>query len=155
MALTDIDSNTFDTVISFKKSLQTEVVNDNPSLNPPADARQINEYGEVEANRMIQQQKRLNAKQIARLVEGYNSGKSVYELAEQFGCHRTTVSRQLKLQGVNVTISKFDSLDADNVTSMYAKQRTLKEISDKYCVGPQVVARCLRENGVKIRGRWG
>ena len=155
MALTDIDSNTFDTVIHFKKSLVTEGSNDNPSLDPPAAARQINEYGEVEANRMIQQQKRLNAKQIARLVEGYNSGKTVYELAERFGCHRTTVSRQLKLQGVNVTISKFDSLDADDATSMYAKQRTLKEIAGKYCVGSQVIARCLRENGVKIRGRWG
>jgi DNA-binding CsgD family transcriptional regulator len=45
-------------------------------------------------------QHRLALDEVRRLVEGYKSGATVYELAEQFGLNRETVSSQLKQSGV-------------------------------------------------------
>lgn len=39
-----------------------------------------------------QTQRRLRRSEINELVTGYQSGATVYELAEQFGVHRNTVS---------------------------------------------------------------
>jgi DNA-directed RNA polymerase specialized sigma24 family protein len=42
----------------------------------------------------------LSAAQIASLVDGYWSGATVYELADRFKIHRTTVSQHLRRQQV-------------------------------------------------------
>ncbi|TAN22205.1 MAG: hypothetical protein EPN30_09150 [Actinomycetota bacterium] len=44
--------------------------------------------------------KRLNDPQLVRLVELYKAGSSVYQLADQFGIDRRTVSIRLKEQGM-------------------------------------------------------
>jgi len=44
--------------------------------------------------------RRLTEAQIAELVEQYRSGLTVYELAEVFGIHRTTVGIILRRHGV-------------------------------------------------------
>ena len=47
-------------------------------------------------------QLRLRADQIAALIEAYRAGKSMKELASEFGLHRTTVSTHLSNLGVPV-----------------------------------------------------
>jgi DNA-binding CsgD family transcriptional regulator len=47
-------------------------------------------------------QRRLLADQIAELVDGCRSGKTMKELASEFGIHRTTVSSHLTEQGVPI-----------------------------------------------------
>jgi hypothetical protein len=39
---------------------------------------------------------------IAKLVAGYKAGLSIYQLAQQFGCHRQTVSRSPKNHGTKM-----------------------------------------------------
>ena len=43
----------------------------------------------------------LNDDEIARLIEAYQSGKTVYELGRKFGIHRTTVGIILRRHGVS------------------------------------------------------
>jgi transposase-like protein len=50
----------------------------------------------------FQTQRRLTADQIAELVEAYRSGRSMKELASEFGIHRTTVRSHLTEHGVAV-----------------------------------------------------
>jgi len=45
---------------------------------------------------------RLGADQIAELVDGYRSGKTMKEPASELGIHRTTVSSHLTQQGVPI-----------------------------------------------------
>jgi hypothetical protein len=43
---------------------------------------------------------KLSEEEISELVHGYQEGLTVYELADQFGIHRETVSVVLKTEGV-------------------------------------------------------
>ena len=99
--------------------------------------------------------KYLSSEEINLLVAGYNNGITTYELAEQFGCNRVTVSSVLKKQGVIVSKAKGQKkLDTEDVVSMYGHKRTTAEIAEKYGVCASVVLCCLRKNGVAIRSRW-
>lgn len=64
-----------------------------------------NPYGEniTMIRSIAQKQKYLNAEEINLLIAAYLGGESVYALAEQFDCHRTTVSNTLKKHHVTVT----------------------------------------------------
>ena len=55
------------------------------------------------ANRIRQKKKRLTDNEIKELVAGYKQGATVYELAAQFGYHRTTASNYLKSHGVKMS----------------------------------------------------
>lgn len=48
--------------------------------------------------RLRHRQKRLAKDEIEQLMAAYRAGLTVYQLARQFGCHRTTVSACLKSQ---------------------------------------------------------
>ena len=108
----------------------------------------------MEVKRIQQNQKQLNVEEIKLLIAEYENGKSTYALARQFDCHRGTVSNVLKRHGVNVTHSKVGKLDVADIVTMYGQMHTTAEIAEKYNVGPQLILRCLREHGVKIRRRW-
>ena len=107
MGLTDLDSNKYDALIRFKKSISTKTaeaeLRGKSSLSV---ARKINEYGEIVASRIQQEQKRLNDEEINLLIAAYLGGRSTYALAKQFGCHRTTISDILKRHNVTVTNKK-------------------------------------------------
>ena len=105
------------------------------------------------------------------LIIEYQAGKTPIELSEKYGCHRITVGRILRRNGVEIRpphydkqvvehqtpTSKFrarDKLDAAEVILMYAEMHTTKEIAQRFGVCSKVVIKCLRENGIKIRNRW-
>jgi DNA invertase Pin-like site-specific DNA recombinase len=79
---------------------------------------------------------------IAKLVAGYKSGLSVYQLAEQFGCHRTTVSRGLKDHGTKMRGRPLTEEQIGEAQSLYTAGLTLTDI------GKQVGA-----NRTTVRGR--
>ena len=141
-------------VIAFKKSLSTKVVATPLADNISPTTRKVNQYGEIEAARIQHEQKRLNDEEIQLLVTGYQSGKSTYQLAHEFGCHRITVSNILKRHGVLVSKAKSQKkLDIPDVIAMYGQDHTTQAIADKYDVDRQVVANCLKSHGIKLRGR--
>ena len=155
MGLTDINSNKYDAVIRFKKSLPPDTESPRLLESLPSTDRKVNDYGEIVVRKLAQVQKRLNKDEIKLLITEYESGKSTYALAKQFGCHRTTVSDVLKRNGVNVTKSSWHKkLNIEDVISMYENMYTTAAIAEKYEVYPQIILRCLRAEGVKIRSRW-
>lgn len=52
---------------------------------------------------ITQQQKTLSETEIKIIILKYQQGKSTYELAKEFGCHRATISKALKDNGIEVT----------------------------------------------------
>jgi len=114
----------------------------------PSSIKRVNEFGESVAGRIKQEQKYLTEEEIGLLIFEYAAGKTTYALSDKFGCNRKTVSGILKKHGVTVTKSKIKKLDIADVVSMYENMHTIKEISAKYNVGPNVISRCLRSHGV-------
>jgi AraC-like DNA-binding protein len=51
-----------------------------------------------------QRQRRLTEAQVTEMSKRYEEGATVYELAAEFGCHRTTVAARLKETGVQMRL---------------------------------------------------
>ena len=100
VGLTGTDSNHFDALLRFKKSVAAMVPEAGQNKGLLSAARKIDEYGEIAVSRIQQAQIRLGEEELNLLIAAYLGGKSTYALAEQFGCHRTTVSNILKRYGV-------------------------------------------------------
>lgn len=102
------------------------------SFNPSADGpsilnshRSVNEYGETEIKQIGQQQKRFSDDEISEIAQEYRSGKTTYELAEQYGCARHTIVTALKKMGITATKAKAqEAIDADNVIRLYNEYET-------------------------------
>jgi hypothetical protein len=69
-------------------------------IHPSGEAPKANQLPAKPIRRpRFQTRRRLAADQIAALVEAYRSGKTMKELASEFGIHRTTVSSHLNEHG--------------------------------------------------------
>ena len=53
-------------------------------------------------DKIRQRQRRLTQAQADELAAQYEKGATVYQLAAQFGCHRTTVAERLKKAGIRM-----------------------------------------------------
>lgn len=107
MGLSDTDTNLFTGVIKYKNSLnyintdnqlQEFIPRTSQSKKLPLPT-QADDAQEKIVNKLHQKQKRLNNEEIAQIIAGYKSGQTMRELAREFGCHRTTVSSNLKKHG--------------------------------------------------------
>lgn len=94
--------------------------------------------------------------EIERIVAAYQSGKASYELGVEYGCSKTTIIKLLKQQGVTLRKSgrARAKVDSKKVIKMYKEMHTIKEIAKSLNVDSQVISRCLKENGIKLRSRW-
>ena len=99
-----------------------------------------------------QQQKDLADDEILQIIERYTAGASIYELADEFGCHRSTISRRLKQQGITVSNKVTDRPAlVERVLKMYADGMQAKQIGVELGITPKSVSKILRDNGVRIR----
>lgn len=98
-----------------------------------------------------QQKHEFSKKEIEEIISAYQSGVSTYELAEQYNCHRSTISHQLKIHGIEVKIEK---IDIDKAIALYESGWTTKQIAEKYHMTDNAVSRRLKKAGVKMRSRW-
>ena len=72
-----------------------------------------------------------------------------------FKVSKNTIVRLLREQGVEITRSKAQArLNAKKVISMYEDGLTSTQIAKQLGVGAQVILRCLKNHGVKIKSRW-
>ena len=102
-----------------------------------------------------QTQKYLSDQERAEIADAYRSGKTTYELAEQYGCHRRTIVEALKKQGIVPNKAKSQKkLNVETVIKMYSEYHSAEEIGKLFGVGRAVIVKCLRDNGVAIRTRW-
>ena len=103
----------------------------------------------------VQTQRRLSADQIAELIAAYRSGKTMKELASEFGIHRTTVSSHLTEHGVSVRRGGLDQDQTAEAVRLYEQGWSSGRLSEKFGVSADTVLTVLRRARVSIRPRRG
>lgn len=99
-----------------------------------------------------QQQKDLSDDEIRQIAQRYSEGASVYGLARDFDCHRSTISRSLKKQSITVSNKVTDRPAlVERVLQMYADGMHGKEIASQIGITPKSVSKILHDNDVRIR----
>lgn len=103
--LSGYNSKNYTAILRFKRKLAESgelSVTDPAAGESAASYREIDGFGEVAVKQVQKAQKRFTAGEAAVLAREYQAGKSTRELAQQFGCHRNTVSNVLKRYGFEV-----------------------------------------------------
>ena len=101
---------------------------------------------------LCQRQNRLDDDSVGALVSKYKGGATVYELADQFDCHRTTISSVLKAQGVEVRHAPMAEEQVDRAAELYASGLSLAKVGQLMCVNAETVRQRLLKRGVALRG---
>ena len=151
--LSQLYSNTFQKIVKYKSEHLTTSVN-NTSEKP---LRKVNSYGETEIQHIRQHQKILSDEEIKHIIEKYNAGVSTYELAQEYGCHRYTISNALKRSGIvvdkHVEGRKYKT---EEVIRLYTEEmKSVKQIAEMFDVCDATIYKCLKRNRVYTkRTRW-
>jgi DNA invertase Pin-like site-specific DNA recombinase len=101
--------------------------------------------------KLRQQQKRHDASEIAQLVAGYQAGSTIFELAEQFGCHHETVCRRLKTEGVQMRGRQLTPAQVDEAERLYTAGHSLASVGEQLGVWSSTIRKHLRNRGVVMR----
>ena len=131
--LSQLYSNPFLQIRSFKQRIDPQISahssepltsEDKLEAIENISPKRLNVYGETEVCRIRQKQKVLSDIEIQTVCKRYRSGDSVYKLAKDFECHRSTISAVLKRNGVEVThlASKKPEL-VKKVIELYAERK--------------------------------
>lgn len=102
-----------------------------------------------------QAQPRISDEQARRIAEGYLAGKTVYELAAEFGCHRVTISAVLKRQGIALRLQPAAEEEVERMITLYQSGLSLAAVGESIGVNASTVLRHLRDNGVPTRTSQG
>lgn len=96
-------------------------------------------------------QRRLSDEQVDRIAEGYAAGKTVYELAVEFSCHRATVSAVLKRRGVALRLQPATKVEVERMIALYQSGLSLAAVGKNLGINASTVLKYLRANGVPTR----
>jgi hypothetical protein len=96
--------------------------------------------------------KQLRPSEVNLLVDGYQSGATVYELAKRFGVHRATVGVYLRAQGIDTTPPAICPEDVPTIVGLYQAGWSLRRIGKKFGVSDGAVQTRLVDAGVRVRG---
>lgn len=147
VGLLDSNSKNYIAVVQYRRKCHTTPVEEpvdptitDTSYDPNSTVKEI-----------TQQQKTLSQIEIQAVIQKYKAGASTYELADEFGCHRSTISAVLKRNGIVVTKRKVDIATA---IQMYESGKTTTEIAKFFDTNGSVISKTLRSNGVKMRKSW-
>ena len=102
-----------------------------------------------------QKQRRLRGAEIDKLVADYLIGATVYELAEQFGVHRSTVSDVLERRGVARRFGPLSPAQIAIAASLYGGGLSLAKVGKQLGCQATTVRDALAKVGVEIRPRNG
>ena len=98
---------------------------------------------------------RLPDTQVQQLLAGYKSGATVYQLGEQFGIERRTVSTILHRHGVPMRRRGLSEEQSDEAVLLYEQGWSLAKIATRMDVAAGTVRQRLHEQGVSIRNPQG
>ena len=148
MGLSEINSKNYDIILGKVKSTPVTPVTSSSMSEYPDNAYNIK-------TEIKQQQKHLSNKEISEIVVKYSSGISTYELAKEYGCHRRTISDNLKKQGIKVTNQLMERKGVvELVIQMYSEYIKPADIAKAVGINVDSVRKILKENNVYIRKSW-
>lgn len=163
MALMENTSKNYQRILEFKLSNHAGRLSASDtgiiSQNLKNDKRENSDYytDKKKVDRLQQPyQRAFTPEEIRKIVTAYQSGKASYELGIEFNCSKTTIVKLLKQQGITIRKSgrARAKVDSKKVIKMYREMHTIKEIAKSLNVDTQVISRCLKGNGIKLRSRW-
>lgn len=98
-------------------------------------------------------QRRLTPSELEAVAAAYQHGRSLHELAREFGVHRRTVADHLERLGVarRVNLPKLTSTDIERAASQYQAGDSLATVGKILNVDASTVQRALKRAGVAIR----
>jgi len=96
-------------------------------------------------------QPRISVEGADRIVEGYAAGKTVYELADEFNCHRVTVSAILKRRGISLRRASPTEEQAVEMVRLYQSGLSLAKVGERFDMHASTVLAQLRKKGVPTR----
>ena len=73
-------------------------------------------------------QRRLTEAQVVEMTARYKAGSTVYELAAEFSCHRTTVAARLKKAGIEMRLQSPTAKAIDSMALLYESAICMVEI---------------------------
>jgi len=99
----------------------------------------------------------LTPSQIEDVVAGYQSGRSLADLAQEFDIHHRTVAGHLERLGVarRVNLTKMSPADVRFAAICYRAGESLATVGKVLNVDASTVQRALKRAGVMIRQRPG
>lgn len=104
-------------------------------------------------SKIVQQQNApMNKAEIRQLIFDYTEQRmTVYQLADKYHRHRTTISATLRNNGVIVASQRLTGKEVEEAKRLYESGLTLRAIVKQFGVSECTVYRTLRRAGVGIR----
>jgi len=97
----------------------------------------------------------LKPARVDALVAGYQSGRTMKELAAEFGINRRTVPAHLRRAGVPIRRGGLDHDQVADAVNLYEAGWSSGRLAEKFDVSADSVLKSLRRAGVSIRPRRG
>lgn len=102
-----------------------------------------------------QQQKHLSEAEIAEIIVKYKSGIATTALAQEYGCHKTTIRKMLRRNGIAVAKQPAaNKIDTAKAITMYGEKQTIAEIARHFGVSESAIRKRLIDNNIPLRSRW-
>ena len=99
--------------------------------------------------------RRLSEGDVTELITRYSEGATVYDLAERFSIHRTTVSGHLHRRDVNMRRLGLDEQQVELAARLYELGWSVARIGSHCGVNGGTVWLALRGRGVRMRDAQG
>jgi hypothetical protein len=99
--------------------------------------------------------RRLDGEQVQALIASYRAGATVYQLGEQFGIDRRTVSQILHREGIPMRRRGLAPEQVDEAVQLYEDGWSLARIGGRYGADPTTVLARLRERSIRTRDPQG
>ena len=102
-------------------------------------------------------QRRLNPSELEDVVARYQSGRTLADLAREFGIHRRTVADHLERLGIprRVNLPKLSPSEVKRAAIRYRAGESLANVGKALNVDASTIQRSLKRVGVQIRPRRG
>jgi DNA-binding CsgD family transcriptional regulator len=94
---------------------------------------------------------RLSSRQVAELIDSYQAGQTVYELAARFKIHRATVSAHLHRNGISMRRQGPDDDAIAQATRLYEGGWSVARIGDRLGVDGTTIRTALKAQGIRMR----
>ena len=104
---------------------------------------------------ILQRQRRLTKAQVIEIAARYEEGATVYELAADFGCNRTTVAARLKKAGIVMRLQPSSKEVVHEMVRLYQSGLSLADVGFQVGTSAGTVLRYLSDHGVRTRDTHG
>lgn len=152
VGLSGADSNNYRTILAAKATSlpYSNSVNETDTEDKLNDPRTYNIIDSIK-----QQQKHLSETKVVEMIEKYKTGIATTVLAEEYGCHKTTIRAILRRNGIVIAKQPAaNKIDTARAIAMYEEMHTIAEIARHFGVCDSAIRKRLIDNNIPLRSRW-